>query len=155
MQKEIKNLIEKVKECAKEVYRELGSGWEEEKYQKALEVAFRERGIKFEAQRVLPISFKGYVIGEGYPDLIVWLEKGKKKIGVVIDLKAVQNVQEDHRAQVERYIQELKKQAKKNEEIYPSGFIFDFTRPSGKIEDGVEDWKGLKILEVKTKKSRK
>jgi hypothetical protein len=79
------------------------------------------------------------------------LEKGKKKIGVVIDLKAVQNVQEDHRAQVERYIQELKKQLKENEEVYPSGFIFDFTKPSGKIEDGVEDLKGLKILEVKTK----
>jgi GxxExxY protein len=67
MQKEIQNLIEKVKECAKEVYQELGSGWEEEKYQKALEVAFREKGIKFEAQRVLPISFKGYVIGKDIP----------------------------------------------------------------------------------------
>jgi hypothetical protein len=48
MKKEIENLIEKVKECAKEVYQELESGWEEDVYQKAIEVALREKGIKKE-----------------------------------------------------------------------------------------------------------
>jgi GxxExxY protein len=151
MKKKIENLIKKIKKCAQEVYKELGSGWSEEIYQKALEVILREKRIKFEAQRVLPISFKGYIIGEGRPDLIVWFEKEKKKVAIVIDLKATQNIQEDHKVQVERYIQELKTQLKENEDVYPIGFIFDFTKPSQKSAEGVKDLKGLKILEVKTK----
>lgn len=42
MNKKIKSLIEKVKECAKEVYKELGSGWPESIYQNAMEIALRE-----------------------------------------------------------------------------------------------------------------
>jgi len=72
MQKEIENLIEKVKECAKEVYQELGSGWPESVYQNAMEVALREKGITYESQRILPISFKGHIVGESKPDLIIW-----------------------------------------------------------------------------------
>jgi len=88
MQKEIKKLIEKVKKCAKEVYKELGSGWNEKVYQQALEVASREKGIDYEDQRVLPISFKGHVVGEGIPDLVVWLNRTKgKRLAIVIDLK--------------------------------------------------------------------
>jgi len=151
MNKEIENLIEKVKECAKEVYRELGSGWDEEIYQKAMEVALREKGIKYEAQRTLPISFDGYVVGKGFPDLIVWFKKGKKKIAVVIELKSISELNVDSQNQVERYMQELKKELKENEEIYPKGFVFDFTKASGKLKEGVEDYKGLKILEVKMK----
>jgi GxxExxY protein len=152
MQKEIENLIKEVEECAKEVYEELGSGWDEKIYQKAMEIALRERGIDYEEQRVLPVSFKGHIVGEGYPDLIVWLRKNKKRIGVVIDLKSTSEIQEDHRAQVAKYIQELKKQLKENEEVYPVGFIFDFTKPpSKKIKDGIDDRGGLKILRVEVK----
>jgi len=127
-EKEIENLIKEVEECANEVYQELGSGWEEKIYQKAMEVALRERGIEYEEQRALPVSFKGHIVGEGYSDLIIWLRKNEKKIGVIIDLKATLEIQEDHRAQVARYIQELKKQLKENEEAYPVGFICDFTK---------------------------
>jgi GxxExxY protein len=152
MKKEIENLIKEVEECAKEVYEELGSGWDEKIYQKAMEIALRERGIDYEEQRVLPVSFKGHIVGEGYPDLIVWFRKNKKRIGVVIDLKSTSEIQEDHRAQVAKYIQELKKQLKENEEVYHTGFIFDFTKPpSNKIKEGVDNRGGLKILPVKVK----
>lgn len=79
MEKGIKELINELKECAARVYEELGAGWEEDIYQKAMEVALREKGIKYEAQRTLPITFNGYVVGRGAPDLIVWYTKGKKK----------------------------------------------------------------------------
>jgi len=149
-EKEIENLIKEVEECANEVYQELGSGWEEKIYQKAMEVALREKGIVYEEQRALPVSFKGHIVGEGYPDLIIWLRKNEKKIGVIIDLKATSEIQEDHRAQVAKYIQELKKQLKENEEVYPVGFIYDFTKPSSsKIKEGIDNKGGLKILQVK------
>ena len=150
MEKEVKKLITKVKKCAKEVYQELGAGWNEKIYQQALEVALREKGIDYEDQRVLPISFKEHVVGEGIPDLVLWLKKGKKRIAIVIDLKWDLYIKEDHRSQVKKYIQELKKQVRANEKVFDTGFIINFTKgSSNKIEDGIEEVGGIQILNVK------
>ena len=150
MKKEIEKLINKVKNCVKEVYKELGDGWNEKVYQQALEVALREKGIDYEDQRVLPISFKGHVVGEGIPDLVVWLNRKKgKRLGIVIDLKWEPYVKEDHRWQVKKYIQELKKQVRPNETVFNTGFVINFTKGSAqKIEDGVEEVGGVQILNV-------
>ena len=153
MRKEIKKLIEKVKECAKEVYQELGSGWPEYVYQNAMEVALREKGIPYESQRILPISFKGHIVGESKPDLVVWLKLSKnKRIAIVIDLKWEPYVKEDHRIQIIKYIKELKKQLKPGEEVFDTGFVINFVRQRGKkIEVGGKDEKieGIQILNVK------
>jgi GxxExxY protein len=150
MNKEIKNLIEKVKECAKEVYKELGSGWPESIYQNAMEIALREKGINYESQRILPISFKGYTIGESKPDLVVWLKSKNKRIAIVIDLKWEPYVKEDHTIQVKKYIKELKKQVKSDEEVFDTGFIINFVRQKGKkVDEEVEEFEGVQILNVK------
>lgn len=150
MQKEVKKLINKVKGCAKDVYNELGAGWNEKVYQRALEVALRENRIDYEDQRVLPISFKNHVVGEGIPDLVLWLKKGKKRVAVVIDLKWEPYVKEDHRWQVKKYIQELKKQVRPNEKVFGTGYVINFTKESSKkIEGGVEEMGGVQILNVK------
>jgi len=149
MEKEIQKVIKMIKNCAKEVYKELGSGWNETIYQQALEVALREKRIDYEDQRVLPISFKNHVVGEGIPDLVVWLKKGKKRIAVVIDLKWEPYVKEDHRAQVKKYIQELKKQTRTNERVSDIGFVINFVKESGKKIDGeAEEMEGIQILNV-------
>jgi len=45
--------------AAIEVHRELGPGFLEPVYQEAFEMEMRERGIRFEAQKTLTISYKG------------------------------------------------------------------------------------------------
>jgi len=150
MNKEIKNLIEKVKKCAKEVYEELGSGWPESIYQNAMEIALREKGINYESQRIVPISFKGYTIGESKPDLVVWLKSRNKRIAIVIDLKWEPYVKEDHTTQVKKYIKELKKQVKSDEEVFDTGFIINFVRAKGgKVDEKVQEFDGVQILNVK------
>ena len=151
MKKKIENLIKKVKRCAKEVYNELGEGWPEVVYQKAMEVALREKGITYDTQRVLPISFKGHIVGESKPDLVVWLNQGKKRIAIVIDLKWEPYFKQDHQTQVAKYIQELKKQVKKGEEVFNTGFVINFVKGERgkKIDGGKEIVKEkVKILEV-------
>ena len=153
MQKEIKNLIEKVKECAKEVYQELGSGWPECVYQNAMEVALREKGITYESQRILPISFKGHIVGESKPDLVIWAKlKKEKRIAIVVDLKWDSSVKEDHRIQIIKYIKELKKQLKPGEEVCNTGFVINFIKPkSEKIKEEdkkVEKMEGIQVLNV-------
>jgi GxxExxY protein len=150
MNKKIKSLIEKVKECAKEVYKELGSGWPESIYQNAMEIALREKGINYESQRIIPISFKGYTIGESKPDLVVWLKSKNKRIAIVIDLKWEPYIKEDHTAQVKKYIKELKKQVKSDEEVFDTGFIINFVKAKGgKVDEEIENLEGVQILNVK------
>lgn len=71
----VEEAVALIYECAKEVYAELGTGWNESIYQSAMEVALRHRGLMYETQRILPITFKGHVIGESIPDLVVWVEE--------------------------------------------------------------------------------
>src|SRR3989344_1083507 len=102
----IEELIKILKDCSKQVINELGAGWQEVIYQTAMEVALRDRGIMYETQRILPITFAGHIIGESIPDLVVWLKENGNKVAVVVDLKADNGIKEDHRTQVARYIQE-------------------------------------------------
>lgn len=112
---QINNLIEIIKTCAQDVLKQLGMCWKEEVYQKAMEVALRQKGITYETQRTLPITFANHVIGESIPDLVVWDTNGKKRTAIVIDLKAEPTIKGDHAAQVKRYVQELRKQIHQNE----------------------------------------
>ena len=83
MEKQVKNLIKTIKACAVAILKELGPGWKEDIFQNAMEVALRDKGIMYETQRTLPISFSGHVIGEVYPDLVVWLKNNGKKIVII------------------------------------------------------------------------
>jgi len=151
MEKQIRKLIEILKKCAKEVLQELGGGWKEEIYQKAMEVALRNRGIAYETQRILPITFSGHVIGDAIPDLVIWTKVNGRRVALVVDLKAEPGVKEEHQVQVQRYIKELRKQvAKSKEEVFPKGLVINFVRErtARKLQEGFEDLGGLQILEV-------
>ncbi len=75
MEKDIEKLVTVLKDSAKKVYAELGPGWKEEIYQKAMEVALRHESILYETQRILPITFSDHVIGEAIPDLVLWITR--------------------------------------------------------------------------------
>lgn len=123
---EIEKIINEVEKCAVDIYKELGGDWSEKIYQKAMEISLREKGIDYESQRILPISYKGHHVGEGIPDLIIWIKKGRKKIAVLIELKQDREIKEDHRKQVIKYLEALIEQKKWNEEVYSKGFILNF-----------------------------
>lgn len=80
LEQKIQKVIKKVKVCAGEVFEELGPGWPEVIYHKSMEVALRLVGFPYETERILPITYKGFVIGDSRPDLIVWVEKGKTEL---------------------------------------------------------------------------
>ena len=81
-----------------EVYREMGCGFLEAVYQECLEKELNLRGILFESQLELRLSYKGGVLNVTYkPDLICY---GK----IIVELKAVKVVEDIHRAQVFNYL---------------------------------------------------
>ena len=74
-------------------------------------------------------------------------------MAIVVDLKWESYFKEDHRTQIVKYIQELKKQIKKNEEVFNTGFVINFVKEGGskKLESETEKEiikEKVKILEV-------
>ena len=120
-------LLEVLRALTQDIYDKLGSGFDEVVYQKAFEVGLRLRGIPYEAQRIVPVFYQGFYIGEGKPDLIVG--DGTEK--VVIELKAVESVGHKERAQIENYLRVLS---------VPVGLLINFPQPtkSKAARDGVE-----------------
>ena len=81
-----------------EVYREMGCGFLEAVYQECLEKEFHNRKILFEAQKALQLKYKGMALKQIYkPDFICY---GK----IIVELKAVKDVNPEHRAQVFNYL---------------------------------------------------
>jgi len=80
------------------VHTELGCGFLERVYQEALEYEFQMRNIPYEREKLLSISYKGKQLGEPYrADFICY---GK----IIIELKAVKEIENVHRAQVVNYL---------------------------------------------------
>lgn len=64
-----------------DIYNEIGSGYKEVVYQKALAKSFKDSGIEFKEQVYSPIIFKGENVGRCYLDFLV---DGK----IIIELKS-------------------------------------------------------------------
>jgi GxxExxY protein len=85
-----------------EVYKEKGSGFVESVYQECLELELSDRKIPFKAQTELALTYKGRPLKSKFkPDFICY---GK----IVVELKAVSGLNDEHRAQVQNYLRATK-----------------------------------------------
>jgi GxxExxY protein len=83
--------------CCFEVSNELGSGFLESVYEKALIVTLSQRELNVQSQVALKVNFRGVIVGDFYADLIV-------EDKVLIEIKAVSKLSPDHKAQVINYL---------------------------------------------------
>ena len=83
--------------AAMEAHRILGPGFLEAVYQVALERELTIRGIPFERQDRLPVTYKDVLIGEYFADLVI-----DKKF--VVEIKAVSKFNASHQAQAMHYL---------------------------------------------------
>lgn len=90
-------LTKKILEACFEVSKELGIGFLESVYEKALIIALQQKGLKVESQVPLKVLFRGAVVGEFYADVLV-----ENKI--LIELKAINNLANEHFAQLINYL---------------------------------------------------
>jgi len=83
--------------AAIEVHRILGAGFLESVYENALAVEFRNRGISFEKQKIIPVTYKGHPIGESRLDFLI-------EDTLIVELKAVTQLTPLHEAQALSYL---------------------------------------------------
>lgn len=84
-----------------EVYKEKGCGFTEPVYQECLQIELQRQGIPFVAQPILELEYKGTKLEQYFkPDFVCF--------GViVVELKALSNLVDEHRAQVLNYLHAL------------------------------------------------
>jgi GxxExxY protein len=92
-----KELTEKVIGACFEVANELGSGFLESVYRKALIIVLRQSGLKADEEVPLTVSFRGQIVGDFYADILV-------NDRLVIELKATKALTAEHDAQVMNYL---------------------------------------------------
>ncbi len=81
-----------------EVYKEKGNGFLEAVYQECLAMEFADRGIPFVEQPKLARTYKGRPLRQFYqPDFLCF---GK----VIVEIKAVKTLADEHRAQTINYL---------------------------------------------------
>jgi len=91
------DLTYKIIGAAMEVHSELGPGYNEEIYQKALEIELRNLKIPFEPQKSIEVRFKEDMVGLKILDLSV-------EDRVVVEIKALSQLDTNHEAQVISYL---------------------------------------------------
>jgi len=107
---DVAELFELLVSLANEVYSQLGEGFTEETYQRALQIEMREAGLRFQREVSIEIFYKGVPLGFDRPDFIVRpFDNGDRRLGVpvVVELKAVKKLSDKHRTQAKTYLRSL------------------------------------------------
>lgn len=83
--------------CAFEVINELGAGFLESVYEKAMLIALRQKGLSSIPQHPVKVMFRDECVGDFYGDIFVEWK-------VLVELKAVKALTPEHQAQVINYL---------------------------------------------------
>ena len=91
-------LTGKIIGCAMEVHRQLGNGFQEVIYQRALAIEMAEHGLSYSREHEMPVYYKNQQIGTRRADFLVE--------GVVsVELKAIIQLEDVHLAQAINYLE--------------------------------------------------
>lgn len=100
MHEELKHndITRKIIGCAMQVHTNLGNGFQEVIYQRALEIEMALEGIAFEREKEMSIYYKGFPIGERRVDFFV-------ENLIMVELKAIIVLEDVHLAQAINYLE--------------------------------------------------
>jgi GxxExxY protein len=110
---EHEDLTDKIIGCAIEVHKKLGPGFLESIYENAFTLELEKHNLHVERQQEVIVKYDGIEVGRHRLDLIV-------NDTIVVELKAVKNIEDVHFAIVKSYLKALGKQ---------HGLIINFSKP--------------------------
>ncbi len=91
------DLTYKIIGCAMKIHNTLGNGFQEVIYQRCLAIELRNAGINFMREKEQDIYYQGHHVGTRRADFVV-------ENSVIIELKAVINLEDVHLAQAKNYV---------------------------------------------------
>ncbi len=79
------------------VYNELGHGFLERVYERAMVIELGKMGLSCKAQQPITVFYEGEIVGEYFADLLV-------EDRIIVELKAVEELTQAHEAQLINYL---------------------------------------------------
>ena len=92
-----RELTEKIIGAFYDVYNELGHGFLESVYEKALAIAIAQAGMKVEQQVPVSVWFRGQQVGDFRADMLI-------DRNVLLELKAARTIEQAHEKQLLNYL---------------------------------------------------
>ena len=80
------------------VYNEMGCGFLEPVYQECVQIEFESQGIISDSQKTLTLNYRNRRINQTYKPDFICFDK------IIVELKAVSHLTDEHRAQVLNYL---------------------------------------------------
>lgn len=87
--------------CAQKVHKNLGNGFQEVIYQRALEIEFEKEKLRFTREKEMEIFYEGKLIGNRRVDFLV-------DDDIMVELKAITKLEDVNIAQLINYIEAYK-----------------------------------------------
>ena len=100
---EYEEITHKIISCAYKVFNQLGFGFLESVYRKAMAIELTKSGLQVEEEKSMKVYYDSEVVGNFSADLFV-------EDTVVVELKSVQNMVKDHEVQLVNYLKALMKE---------------------------------------------
>ena len=104
--------------CAYKVYNQLGFGFLESVYKRAMLLELSKIGLKTEVEKSLKVYYDEKIVGDFYVDLFVADQ-------FVVELKSVRNIVPEHEVQLVNYLNGMK---------VDSGLLINFGPSSVKVK---------------------
>jgi len=105
-----KELSEKIIKAFYAVYNTMGYGFLEKVYRNAMSIELQQMGLKVVPEAKISVYYYNQIVGEYFADLVV-------EDTIVVELKAVSAIGEDHKAQLLNYLKATS---------YEVGLLFNF-----------------------------
>lgn len=100
---EYEEITHKIIGAAYQVFNQLGFGFLESVYKKAMIIELMKDNLKAEAEKRLKVYYDDIIVGDFYVDLYI-------AESVVVELKSVQSLKKEHEVQLVNYLNGLKKE---------------------------------------------
>ncbi len=91
------DITDKIIRCFYNVFDELGAGFLESIYVKALIIELKNIGLNIESEKEIKVNYKGTIIGNFRADIVV-------EDKVIIEIKAISSLNSQHEAQLLNYL---------------------------------------------------
>jgi len=98
---EIDKLTHKIIGCGMEVHNQMGNGFQEVVYQRALAIEFGIQGLSYVRELEMDLEYKGESVGSRRVDFFV-------EDNVMVEIKAIEKIEGVHKAQAINYCEAYK-----------------------------------------------
>lgn len=92
-----KEITEKIIKCAYQVHNELGAGFLEKVYKKALLIALVENGLEAAEEVQITVNFHNQCVGEYFADILV-------ENSIILEIKAIECLIDIHEIILKNYL---------------------------------------------------